>query len=132
MPAVRLLLDMGLPRRTAASLRGAGWDVVHVAEVGLATASDRVILGSATLEHRVIVTLDRDFARLALQSERPPASVILIRSIGLNAQRATTMLWAIVPSLTASLEAGCVVSVSRGQTRVRLFGARGPNDAEPA
>jgi hypothetical protein len=36
---IRLLLDQGLPRSTVEFLLGAGWDVVHSCQCGLATAS---------------------------------------------------------------------------------------------
>ncbi|MBI1921575.1 MAG: DUF5615 family PIN-like protein [Geobacter sp.] len=40
----KLLLDQGLPRSTAFLLRMRGWDVVHVAEIGLSAAKDLEIL----------------------------------------------------------------------------------------
>jgi predicted nuclease of predicted toxin-antitoxin system len=41
---MRLLLDQGLPRSAAAILRGKGWDVIHVGEIGMAAAADEEIL----------------------------------------------------------------------------------------
>jgi predicted nuclease of predicted toxin-antitoxin system len=60
----RLLLDQGLPRSTAAVLRQAGWDVIHVSEIGMSGAEDADILRRARAESRVCVTLDADFHSL--------------------------------------------------------------------
>ena len=37
----RVLLDQGLPRSAVASLRQAGWDVVHVYDLDMSQATDR-------------------------------------------------------------------------------------------
>jgi predicted nuclease of predicted toxin-antitoxin system len=36
----RLLLDQGIARSTASILTGSGWDVVHVADIGMERATD--------------------------------------------------------------------------------------------
>jgi predicted nuclease of predicted toxin-antitoxin system len=38
---MKLLLDQGLPRSAAAMLRNIGFDVTHVAEIGLSQAEER-------------------------------------------------------------------------------------------
>jgi predicted nuclease of predicted toxin-antitoxin system len=59
-----------------------GWDVVHVGDLGMATASDKEILGRALVERRAVVTLDADFHTiLALENASGP-SVIRIRIEG--------------------------------------------------
>jgi len=40
---MKLLLDQGTPRSSAALLRQAGFDVVHTGEIGLADAPDEEI-----------------------------------------------------------------------------------------
>ncbi len=55
---MKLLLDQGLPRSTGFLLLKNGIEALHVAEIGLASASDANILQAALLEHRVLVTLD--------------------------------------------------------------------------
>jgi predicted nuclease of predicted toxin-antitoxin system len=43
----RLLLDQGLPRSAARLLTEAGWDVVHVADIGMSRSDDGDILRRA-------------------------------------------------------------------------------------
>ncbi|MGM0575068.1 MAG: DUF5615 family PIN-like protein [Myxococcota bacterium] len=54
----RLLLDQGLPVGAARELRSIGWDVEHVSERALSTASDVQLLLLAAEEGRTVVTLD--------------------------------------------------------------------------
>jgi hypothetical protein len=50
---MKLLLDQGTPRSSAALLRQAGFEAVHTGEIGLAEAPDEEILRRASLEDRV-------------------------------------------------------------------------------
>jgi hypothetical protein len=66
-----LLLDQGLPRSAAALLTQAGWDVIHVSEIGMSRADDVDILQRARTEARICITLDADFhSLLAISGER--------------------------------------------------------------
>jgi predicted nuclease of predicted toxin-antitoxin system len=60
----RLLLDQGLPRLTGAILARAGWEVVHVSEIGMSQADDTAVLERVRIERRACVTLDADFHAL--------------------------------------------------------------------
>jgi predicted nuclease of predicted toxin-antitoxin system len=81
----RLLLDQGLPRSAANLLGRAGWDVVHVADIGMSRADDRDILQKAREEARTCVTLDADFHSLLATGGQPGPSVVRIRKQGLDA-----------------------------------------------
>ena len=67
----KLLLDMGLPRRSADDLRTAGWDVEHVSAIMLKTAPDEQILEEALRTGRSIVTLDSDLCSWRWRRTRP-------------------------------------------------------------
>lgn len=75
---VRLLADENLPRPTAARLREAGHDVVHVGD-DFPGISDAAVLRCACVEQRVLITFDHDFGELifARQLPAPPAIIFL-------------------------------------------------------
>jgi predicted nuclease of predicted toxin-antitoxin system len=56
------LIDAQLPVALAAALRRAGCEASHVADFGLATATDGHIWEEAVARSAVLVTKDRDFA----------------------------------------------------------------------
>ena len=115
----RLLLDQGLPRSAAALLRAAGWDAIHVADIGMSRADDGDILRHAQVEGRVCVTLDADFhALLVTGGERRP-SVIRIRKEGLDAAGLTRLLQGIWAGIEDALEDGAMVTVTERSVRVR-------------
>jgi predicted nuclease of predicted toxin-antitoxin system len=115
----RLLLDQGLPRSSGALLTRAGWDVVHVGDIGMSRASDDEILRRAHAESRVCVTLDADFhALLAIGGERGP-SVIRIRKEGLDAVALAALLRGIWAGIEDALADGAMVTVTERSVRTR-------------
>ena len=59
---MRLLIDANLSPRVSAWLRSAGFDAIHVADVGLVTAADETILAYAAVNELVIISADSDLA----------------------------------------------------------------------
>lgn len=115
----RLLLDQGLPRSTSALLTRAGWDVSHVADIGMSSAGDIEILQRARLEDRVCVTLDADFhALLAISGEAKP-SVIRIRREGLDAPALVILLEVLWSRIEGAVVAGAMVTVTARSFRIR-------------
>ena len=68
---MKFLLDQDVYASTARYLSGLGHDVVRVAQLGLAQASDEQLLAEAQNQGRILVTRDRDFG-----------SLVFVRSLG--------------------------------------------------
>ena len=64
---MRFLVDANLSPRAAASLSSAGFESIHVGDVGLLTAADQAILDYAAANGLVIVSADLQGARVRLQ-----------------------------------------------------------------
>ena len=68
------LLGANLSPRIATVLGEAGHDVVHVLDIGLADATDVVILDHAAAEHAYVVSSDTDFGALLARQRRADRS----------------------------------------------------------
>ncbi len=115
----RLLLDQGLPRSTAGLLTQAGWDAIHVADIGMSRAGDMDILQHALAEARVCITLDADFHSLIAISGASHPSVMRIRKEGLDAVALAALLEGIWPGVENALRRGAMVTVTDRSVRVR-------------
>lgn len=117
---MRLLLDANLSPRLVQPLMAAGYDTVHVSNLGLLTASDDIILDRAAADEYVVVTADSDFPMLlALRRARSP-SVIHLRHIAqLAPDEHGALLLANLPAVAEDLERGAVVSLSPTRLAVR-------------
>lgn len=117
---MKLLLDANLSPRVARILKEAGHDAIHVADIGLLTATDPVILRAAAKAERVLLTADSDFgALLALGSLASP-SVLLLRSADhLRPSEQAELIAANLPQIAEDLEKGAIVSLTRDRLRVR-------------
>ena len=117
---MKLLLDANLSPRVARLLKEAGHDAIHVADIGLLTATDPAILRAAAKEERILLTADSDFgALLALGSLASP-SVLLLRSADhLRPSEQAELIAANLPQIAEDLERGAIVSLTRDRLRVR-------------
>ena len=116
---MKLLLDQGTPRSSAALLRQAGFDAVHTGEIGLAEVPDEEILRRASLEDRVVVTLDADFHALLALSQASKPSVVRIRLEGLRAEEFCRIVRNVIQQCLSDLAQGAVLSVQENRIRVR-------------
>ena len=114
----RLLLDQGLARSAAATLRQRGFDVRHVGEMGLGGATDEAIVVEAINSGSVIVTLDADFHSLIAVSGKSAPSVIRIRQEGLRAQSLAALIERVLSKADAALSRGALVTVSERNLRI--------------
>jgi predicted nuclease of predicted toxin-antitoxin system len=123
---MRLLIDANLSPRIAAQLKGAGFEAVHVADVGLVTAADEVILDYAAANELVIVSADSDFGGLlAVSPGAARPSVVLLRSPDhLTPDQQAALLAANLPAVADGLKKGALVSIARGRLRIRSLPVR--------
>ena len=110
---MRLLIDAQLPPRLARRLRDLGHDAVHVSEIGLAAATDKVVWDAAVERESVLVTKDQDFAVARAISTDGPA-VVWIR---LGNTTNDVLIARVVGSLDAIKAA-----IKRGEAIVELMG----------
>lgn len=117
---MKLLLDANLSPRLGSALLAAGFDAVHVGELGLLTASDDEILDRAAADGSVVVTADSDFPRLlALRRARSP-SVVHLRAVGeLAPDVHAALLIQNLGTVAGDLERGAIVSLSPTRLAIR-------------
>lgn len=128
---MRLLLDANLSPEVAHRLRDADHDAVHVADIGLLTASDPEILRAAAEQDRVLLTADADFgALLALGSLAAPSVVLLRSADHMRPAEQAELLAANLPVIAEALKEGAIASLSGKRLRVRpLPIASGPAES---
>lgn len=117
----RVLLDQGLPASAAAILRAAGWDAIHVRELGMQEAADLDILAYAAQQSRTVITLDRDFPQILAMTAATHPSVILIRQQGLRAAGLVELAAAIWHHHEHEIDQGCVVTAGARGARIRML-----------
>lgn len=119
---MRLLVDNALSPALAEPLSAAGHDVVHVRDLGLATAGDAAIFARAAAEDRVVVSADTDFGTLlALRGERAPSVVLWRRATPRRPAAQADVLHDAITRTTDALKAGAIVVVELTRLRVRTL-----------
>lgn len=102
---MRFVVDAQLPPALARWLTDQGHNAEHVANCGLASASDRAIWDYAATNGAVIITKDEDFAvRKALAQGPPP--IVWLRMGNTRRLELLRKMTLLLPSLVASLQRG--------------------------
>lgn len=117
---MKFLVDNALSPVLAVELRQAGFDALHVRDIGMQNASDEAIFDQAASDSRTIVSADTDFGTLlALRQERTPSVVLFRRGTPRQPAAQAVVLIANLGGIAASLEAGSIVTFDSGRIRVR-------------
>ncbi|MBI5129722.1 MAG: DUF5615 family PIN-like protein [Rhodopseudomonas palustris] len=99
----RFLIDAQLPPALAEAFRHAGFDAVHVADLGLLSATDRQIWSAAVEQSAALVTKDRDFLMIRAASDSGP-TIIWIRSGNVGNRGLIDQVTGALPAILAAIE----------------------------
>jgi len=116
MESLRFLADESCDFGVVRSLRGAGYDVIAVAEY-MQRSVDRDLIAQAAEEQRILLTEDKDFGWLVYVSQTESAGVILIRFPG-NTRAALGQTVLRLVQTQAEKVPGAFVVVGPGQIRI--------------
>ena len=76
---MKFLADMGVSMTVVKTLRSAGYEAIHLSELGLQRLTDSSIMQKAFQEQRIVLTFDLDFTDLLAASGDALPSVVLFR-----------------------------------------------------
>lgn len=117
---MKLLLDANLSPKVAEGLREAGFDAIHVADIGLVTATDDQIFDRAVEDELVVVTADSDFGMLLALRRATSPSVVHLRHVAeLPRDSHLALLVANLPTIEEDLDRGAIASLSPSRLAVR-------------
>jgi len=125
---VRFLLDQNQSPLLVGALTVAGHDAVHVRDLGMSRATDRVILEYAVKDQRIVLSSDTDFGELLAMSNAALPSVVLLRRQGdRRAAQIAALVLANLEAVSEDLAAGAIVVLETDRVRVRRLPLRPPS-----
>jgi len=118
---VKILVDMNLSPRLARALTVEGIEAVHWSVVGVFDAPDSDLMRYARQHGFSVLTHDMDFGAMLAANGGQKPSVIQIRADDLGAEGLAKQIAATLRFVESELEAGALVTVEPGKTRLRLL-----------
>lgn len=122
---MRFLLDQDVYVATQKVLEAEGHDVLTARDADLSRAEDSQVLRAAHIEHRLLVTRDRDFGRLVFVEEAYPG-ILYLRMTPTNLEWVHRELVEVLNRYEVEELQRSFVVVESGRHRIRRFGSDKP------
>lgn len=114
---LKFLLDVGVGKGVERYLLSVGFDVVSVLDLD-PTLPDSHILDLAESDHRMVVTMDKDFGELVFHSKRKHNGVLLLRLEDADGEEKAAVMRAIIQGFASEME-GRYCVFKNGRLRIR-------------
>lgn len=121
---MKFLVDMNLTPRWCDFLAAGGWTATHWSEIGAPDAPDAEILRTAIDDERVVLTNDLDFGAILALTNASAPSVVQVRTQNVRPEHLAPILLPVLQQYEAMLEAGALLVVDEGRSRVRVLPLR--------
>jgi predicted nuclease of predicted toxin-antitoxin system len=123
---VRILIDMNLSPRWAATLRIAEFEAHHWSSVGAANATDAQIMAYAAEHDCIVLTHDLDFSAILAATKGGKPSVVQLRADDIGPDAAGAVIASALRQMSEELRQGALLTIDLTRTRLRLLPLREP------
>lgn len=118
---LRVVIDVNLSPEWVSVLRNAGFDAVHWVDVGSPSALDREIMDWAVAKGYAIFSHDLDFSTMLALTQAEGPSLIQIRGPHVLPEQMADALVSSLHRFRSDLEAGALLLIEPGRSRVRIL-----------
>lgn len=117
---MKFLIDNALTPFIGKGLKKAGYDAIHVRDIGMQRADDIEIFKRAEKEKRIIVSADTDFGTLlALWKKNKPSFILFRRERNVDPKTLLKVLLINLPELEEDLNKGSIVVFGENKIRIK-------------
>ena len=121
---MRFLADAGISPKTVEFLRRGGHDAIHVRELAMQRAADRLLAEKARTDNRILLTFDLDFGAILALGVVDRPSAVIFRLADETADSVNRRLEAVLSEQAKALESGALILVEDARYRIRLLPIR--------
>ena len=121
---MRFLADAGISPETADFLRRRDHEAVHVRELGMQRAPDRLLVDRARAEDRVLLTFGLDFGEILALGVMVSPSVVIFRLSDERADPVNRRLEEVISAQAGALVSGALILVEDARYRIRRLPIR--------